>query len=210
MTWATDYDLVPEHLVPEPTLQAQWCYPAVAYGNSAHFSNAYAPSASSDSISWDRLHEGQPTLSASSEPSASSSSFEPSFSWDGSMPSFDFGGLETSRFSGSESSMPSENSRSDEMGIEAEQESAQPESVRSFFLQAVHLSSIRWLTPCCRGNNRHKLAGPTARSSRLWHSRHPTHHTSGTRGSLNWRPTLVCRAALLAGTSSHSSFKSRP
>ena len=59
------------------------------------------------------------------------------------MPSFDFGGLETSRFSGSESSMAS---RSDETGVEAEQELAQPESVRSFFLQVVRLSSIRWLT----------------------------------------------------------------
>jgi len=77
------------------------------------------------------------------------------------MPSFGFSGLETSRFSGSESSMPSENGRSDEMGVEAEQpttaiernteaswtkgavfepdivpyqkESRQSESVRSFF-----------------------------------------------------------------------------
>jgi hypothetical protein len=46
------------------------------------------------------------------------------------MPSSDFGGLETSHFSGSESSMAG---RSDETGVEVEQESAQPESVRSFF-----------------------------------------------------------------------------
>jgi hypothetical protein len=127
-TWARDYDLAPE-----PTSQAQWYYPAAnsPYENSAHFSNAYAQSqASSDSFSWGLPHEGHPTVSTSSEPFASSSSVEPSTSWDGAMPSFDFGGLETSRFSGSESSMAG---CSDEMGVEAEQKSAQPESVRSFF-----------------------------------------------------------------------------
>jgi hypothetical protein len=203
-TWATDYDLVPE-----PTPQAQWCYPAVnsAYGDSAHFSNAHAPSASSDSISWGLPHESHPTVYTSSEPFGSSSSVESSFSWDGSMPSSDFGGLETSRFSGSESSMAC---RSDETGVEAEQESAQPESVRSFFLQVVHLSSIRWLTPCFRENNRHQLSGLTVRSWRLWHSRHPTRHTSGMRGSPSWRPIWVCRAVQPEKTLLHSSFKSRP
>jgi hypothetical protein len=81
------------------------------------------------------------------------------------MPSFNFGGLETPQFLGSESSMPSENGRRDEMAMKAEQptteaswtegavfepdlvpyrrESTQPENVRSFFLQLFHLSSIR-------------------------------------------------------------------
>ena len=140
MTWATEYDYDQaqqpqlsqfstgnnDHLfdfVPEPTLQAQWCHPAVdgTYGESAHCSSAHAPSASSESISWGLFHGGHSTLSASSDPFASSSLFDPSFSWDSSMPSFNFGGLETSRCSGSEPSIPSENGRSDEMGVEGEQ-----------------------------------------------------------------------------------------
>jgi len=80
------------------------------------------------------------------------------------MSFFDFGGLETSRCPGSESSIPSENGRSDEMGVEEEQatiaiersteaswgerpvfepdsvphqESTQPVSVRPFFSPSV-------------------------------------------------------------------------
>jgi hypothetical protein len=40
------------------------------------------------------------------------------------MPLFNLGGVETSQCSGSESSMPPENSRSDEIGVEAEQSTA--------------------------------------------------------------------------------------
>ena len=191
MTWATDYAYHqaqataqpqltqygmdnhnhPFDFVPESTPQAQWCYPAVdgTYGESAYCSSAHAPSASSESIDWGLLQEGHPTLSASSNPTAYSSSFDPLFAWDGSMPSFDSGGLETSRCSGSESSIPpSEIGHSDERGAEAKQsttviehnteaswgeravsepetvpfqkESAQPGSVSLVFLEPVHLS----------------------------------------------------------------------
>ena len=142
----------------EPTPHAQWCYPV----DDGAYEDAHAPSASSKSISWGLPHEGHQTLSASSYPLAPPTSFESTFPWDGSMPLFDFGCPE------SESSMPSGNSRSDGMDVEAKQSrtvmehnteasrgehaifvpdivpvQTQPGSVRIFFfLQLVHLSSI--------------------------------------------------------------------
>jgi hypothetical protein len=238
MTWATDYDYDHAHatrsrlfqfgndnndhpfdFVPEPSLQAQWPYPAVggAYGHSAHCGSAHAPSTSSDSTSWGLVHKGHPTPPASSDPFAPSSSFDPFCSWDSSMPFLGFSGLETSRLSGSESRIqPSENGRSDERGTEAKQSTTaigrdteaswsegagfEPDIVHyqqesshpgivSLFF--LNLSIYRWLTPCCLGKNRRKLVRHTAKSSRSWHSCHQTHHTYGTRGSHNWQPTWV-------------------
>jgi len=166
MTWATDYDNDQaqatwfqfdkennNHILnfaPEPALQAQWCYTAVDGVNGiAHIrSSAHAPSPSSTSTCWGLLHEGHPTLSASSDPFASSRCWE------------------------SEPSMPSENDRSDEMGVEGVQsrigmerntetswgeravfvvphqkESTQPGSVRPFFSPSVEHSMADPVVP---------------------------------------------------------------
>jgi hypothetical protein len=140
MAWATDYQAQATQprsfqfgkensnhvfdFAPEPTLHAQWFYPA---DDSAHGYSTHCSGAPSDSISWGHLHEGHPTLPASSDPFAFSSSFESSFSFDSSMPLFNPGGVETSQCSGSESGMPPENGRSDEMGVEVEQSTATTE-----------------------------------------------------------------------------------